>query len=80
MGGSGGRMNGRDGGTHVAREGEMWRLRHITFPQCIKGTGLSVTHTVRTVRGGGDEEGGEKEREGEKGRERRRWRRQRGRG
>lgn len=55
MGGSGGRMNGRDGGTRVAREGgrERWRLRHITFPQCIKGTGLSVTHTVRMWRGGG---------------------------
>lgn len=59
-----------------------WRLRHITFPQCIKGTGLSVTHTVRiggVMGGGGDGEGSkrEREKEREKGRGRRR---QRGRG
>lgn len=53
-------------GTRVAWEGEMWRLRHITFPQCIKGTGLSVTHTVRMGRGGWK---GEREREKEGQRE-----------
>lgn len=37
-------MNSRGG---RGRRQEGWRLRHITFPQCIKGTGLSVTHTVR---------------------------------
>lgn len=67
MRGSDGRMNGRDGGTRVVREGGreggMEAIRHITFPQCIKGTGLSVTHTVRMGRGGGD---GEREREDDK--------------
>lgn len=60
---------GMEGRVWRGRE-EMWRLRHITFPQCIKGTGLSVTHTVRMGRGGGVMERGE----------RRRRRRQRGRG
>ena len=50
-----GEMEGR-----VWRGREGWRLRHITFPQCIKGTGLSVTHTVGMGRGGGE---GERERE-----------------
>lgn len=37
----------------VWRDRERWRLRHITFPQCIKGTSLSVTHTVRMGGEGG---------------------------
>lgn len=42
----------------VWRDRERWRLRHITFPQCIKGTSLSVTHTVRMGgKGVGDGEG-----------------------
>lgn len=43
---------------HVVKRGEVEAVRHITFPQCIKGTGLCVTHTGRTGRGraegGGD--------------------------
>lgn len=49
-------MNSRGG---RGRRQEGWRLRHITFPQCIKGTGLSVTHTVR--KGGGEGDGEETE-------------------
>lgn len=49
----------RGGGRGRRREG--WRLRHITFPQCIKGTGLSVTHTV----GGGMERRQKEEEMGE---------------
>lgn len=63
-----------NGGTRTARGGRegggRW-LRHMTFPQCIEGTGLSVTHTVGVGRGG--------EREQEKGRGREKERR-RGRG
>lgn len=51
-GAAGGWMGGMEGSAWRGRE--WWRLRHITFPQCIKGTGLSVTHTVRLGRGGGD--------------------------
>lgn len=61
----------------VWRDRERWRLRHITFPQCIKGTSLSVTHTVRMGGGKGVGDGeGERERESEreKGRGRRRQR------
>lgn len=52
----------------VWRDRERWRLRHITFPQCIKGTSLSVTHTVRMGgKGVGDGEGErEREREGQR--------------
>lgn len=53
----------------VWRDRERWRLRHITFPQCIKGTSLSVTHTVRM--GGGRGLGMARERESERARERR---------
>lgn len=70
-------MNGKDGGTRVVREGGMEAIRHVTFPQCIKGTGLSVTHTVRMGRGGGDggeERGREGQREEEKETERKRMR------
>lgn len=73
-----GEMEGR-----VWRGREGWRLRHITFPQCIKGTGLSVTHTVGMGRGGGEGErererraegGGDSEEEDEEERERERGR------
>lgn len=49
------------GGGRGRRQGG-WRLRHTTFPQCIKGTGLSVTHTVR--KGGEDVEEAEGGRDG----------------
>lgn len=65
-------MGGMEG--RVWRGRERWRLRHITFPQCIKGTGLSVTHTVRMGRGGGDGEGGEREGQREEETERKRMR------
>lgn len=47
------RRRGRGGGASV-----MEAVRHITSPQCIKGTGPSVTHPVRTGRAGGDGERG----------------------
>lgn len=58
-------MGGMEGSAWWGRE--RWRLRHITFPQCIKGTGLSVTHTVRLGRGGGDGEERRSERRAEGG-------------
>ncbi len=71
-------MGGMEGRVWLGREKR--RLRHITFPQCIKGTGLSVTHTVgwggvevmerrereRRAEGGG---GGDREEEDEGERE-----------
>lgn len=70
----GGCMNEWRGWRDVCQwRGGEWRLRHITFPQCIEGTGLSVTHTVRMGR---EEVMGrrkqEREGETEKGRGRRR--------
>lgn len=67
-----GKRGGANGREQRMDEWERWRLRHVTFPQCIKGTSLPVTHTVRTGRGWWREETG-------KGRGRRR-RRQRWRG